>query len=98
MNVTSALNVTATANSSNPNVTAELNEIAEALGASAEEVASTKRSIPLFERADTIDCDATCQQAVYNGFGALSAEISYTIAGCIEKNAVGEFHEFSIMS
>lgn len=36
------------------------------------------------------DCDATCQQAVYNGFGNISSEIAYTLAGCILKNTVGE--------
>lgn len=89
-----ALNITATGNSSNPNITAELHEIASALKSSAEEAALTKRSIPLFERVDTVNCNATCQQAVYNGFGALSAEISYTLAGCIQKNAVGELMSF----
>lgn len=34
-------------------------------------------------------CDATCQLSAYNGMGALSAEIAYTMEGCINKNAVG---------
>lgn len=41
-------------------------------------------------RQDTKVCDATCLSASYQGIGALTAEIAYTVKACVAKNAVGK--------
>ncbi|KAF3770595.1 hypothetical protein M406DRAFT_326041 [Cryphonectria parasitica EP155] len=78
---------TPSSNSTNSNITEEYNLIAIALNTTSSTLAgSSKRSVPLLAGAD--ECDATCQQDIYNELGSLSAEIAYTMEGCIERNAV----------
>lgn len=44
----------------------------------------------LSSRQDAQACDATCLSASYQGIGALTAEIAYTVKACVAKNAVGK--------
>lgn len=88
-------NATVAGNSSNPNITAEFNLIAQALNSSSETLGNAKRSLPLWGRQDVVACDATCQVATYNDLGALTAELAYTMAACINKNTVGKLRTVS---
>ncbi|PSR79722.1 hypothetical protein BD289DRAFT_88293 [Coniella lustricola] len=98
--LSTATNATAANSTTNGNVQTEFKAIADALNSSSTSIAAStatttptttrKRSVPLFGR--TTDCDATCQENVYSDFDSLSAELSYTMEACINKNAVGKFY------